>query len=81
MYIGDLHFVLPARNWSTLVAGILIIEQQVRLIMFSLNMLGLLHVLPLAVHLNYLNLDRQVGGTIPSKFYFLGFVVGPLLHA
>ena len=38
---------------------------------------GLLCVLPLAVHLNF---DGQVGGTILSKFYSLGFVVGPLLH-
>ena len=41
---------------------------------------GLLHVLPLAVHLNFF-FDRQVGGNILSKFYSLGFVVGPLLHA
>ena len=40
---------------------------------------GLLHVLPLAVHLIFF--DRQVGGNILSKFYSLGFVVGPLLHA
>ena len=41
---------------------------------------GLLHVLPLAVHLNFF-FDGQVGGNILSKFYSLGFVVGPLLHA
>ena len=40
---------------------------------------GLLHVLPLAVHLNFF--DGQVGGNILSKFYSLGFVVGPLLQA
>ena len=39
---------------------------------------GLLHVLPIAVHLFF---DRQVGGNILSKFCSLGFVVGPLLHA
>ena len=36
--IGDLHFVLPALNVSILDAGILIMMQQARLIMFSLNM-------------------------------------------
>ena len=36
--MGDLHLVLPAVNLSTLNAGILIMMQQVRLIMFSLNM-------------------------------------------
>ena len=36
--MGDLHLVLPALNLSTLNAGILIIMQQVRLMMFSLNM-------------------------------------------
>ena len=40
---------------------------------------GLLHVLPLAVHLIFF--DRQVGGNILSKFSSLGFLVGPLLHA
>ena len=30
---------------------------------------GLLHVLPLAVHLNYFLIDGPVGGTILSKFY------------
>ena len=37
-YMGDLHFVLPALNWSTLNAGISIMMQKVRLIMFALNM-------------------------------------------
>ena len=36
--IGNLHLVLPALNLSTLNAGILIMMQQVRLMMFSLNM-------------------------------------------
>ena len=36
--MGDLHLVLPALNLSTLNAGILIMMQQVRLMMFSLNM-------------------------------------------
>ena len=35
--MGDLHLVLPALNLSTLNAGILIMMQQVRLMMFSLN--------------------------------------------
>ena len=36
--MGDLHLVLPALNLSNLNAGILIMMQQVRLMMFSLNM-------------------------------------------
>ena len=36
--MGDLHLDLPALNLSTLNAGILIMMQQVRLMMFSLNM-------------------------------------------
>ena len=36
--IGDLHLVLSALNLSTLNDGILIMMQQVRLMMFSLNM-------------------------------------------
>ena len=35
--MGDLHLVLPALNLSILNAGILIMMQQVRLMMFSLN--------------------------------------------
>ena len=52
IYIVNLHLVLPALNLSTLDAGILIMMQQIRFIMFSLTEHGgLLHVLPLAVHL------------------------------
>ena len=36
--MGDMHIVLPALNLSTLNAGILMMMQQVRLMMFSLNM-------------------------------------------
>ena len=36
--MGVLHVVLPALNLSTLNAGILIMMQQLRLMMFSLNM-------------------------------------------
>ena len=36
--LEDLHLVLPARNFSTLNASIFIMMQQVRLMMFSLNM-------------------------------------------
>ena len=36
--MGDLHFFLTALNLSTLNAGILIMVQQVRLMMFSLSM-------------------------------------------
>ena len=35
--MADLHLVLPALNLSTLNAGILIMMQQLRLMMFSLN--------------------------------------------
>ena len=35
--MGDLHLVLPAMILSTLDSGILIMVQQVRLMMFSLN--------------------------------------------
>ena len=38
IYMGDLHLVLPALNLSTLDAGILIMVQQERMMMFSLNM-------------------------------------------
>ena len=36
--MGDLHLVFPALNLSTMNAGILIMMQKVRLMMFSLNM-------------------------------------------
>ena len=39
---------------------------------------GLLHVLPLTVHLKFY---RQVGWTILDHSYFLNFFVGPLFHA
>ena len=52
VYMGDLHLVYPALNLSTLDAGILIMVQQVRLMMFSLNMVYYsMYVLPLAAHL------------------------------
>ena len=35
--MGDLHLVLSALNWSTVDADFLIMVQQVRLIVFSLN--------------------------------------------
>ena len=41
---------------------------------------GLLHVLPLTVHLR-LFFAGQVGGTTMNLFYSLRFIVGPLLHA
>ena len=41
---------------------------------------GLLHVLPLTVHMNFF-FDGQVGGTILKLSYFLKSFVGPLLHA
>ena len=39
IYMGDLHLVIPALNLSSLDAGILIMVQQVRLMIFSLNMM------------------------------------------
>ena len=57
--------------------GILIMVQQVRMMMFSLNMVdNSMSFLSLFTLIFY----GQVGGTILSKFYSLGFVVGPLLH-
>ena len=39
LYMGDLHFVFPALNLSIILdTGILIIVQQARMMMFSLNM-------------------------------------------
>ena len=38
--MGDLHLVLPALNLSNLDAGILMMMKQVRLMMFSLNMVN-----------------------------------------
>ena len=51
--MGDLHLVLPALNLSTLKASILIRMQQVRLMMFLLNMVDypMSFLYPLAVHL------------------------------
>ena len=40
---------------------------------------GLLHVLPLDVHLSFF--AGQVGGTTLNLSYSLRFIVGPLLHA
>ena len=40
---------------------------------------GLLHVLPLTVHLKFF--DRQVRWPKLKLSYFLNFFVGPLLHA
>ena len=39
VYMGDLHLVLLALNLSIMDAGILIMVQQVRLMMFSLNIM------------------------------------------
>ena len=40
IFMGELHLVLPATILSTLDAGILIMVQPVRLMMFSLNMMN-----------------------------------------
>ena len=68
--MGDLHFVLPALNLSTLQAGILIRMQEVRLMMISLNMVdySMSFVLPIAVHLD---LAEQVERVILSHLYSL----------
>mgnify|MGYP001351261983 CR=1 FL=1 len=42
IYMGYLHLVLPVLNFSIMDAGILIMVQQVRLMMFSLNMVDYL---------------------------------------
>ena len=79
IYMGDLYLVLPALNLSTLDAGILIMVQEVRLMMFSLNMVD--------YTMSFLSLSTcdffagQVGGTILNLSYSLTFDVGPLLHA
>ena len=69
--MGDLHLVLPALNLSTLNAGFSIMMQQVRLMMFSLNM----------VDYSMSFFAGQVGGTTLNLSYSLRFIVGPLLHA
>ena len=46
IYMGDLHLVLPVLNFSIMDAGILIMVQQVRLMMFSLNMVDYLSLSP-----------------------------------
>ena len=76
--MGDLHLILPALNLSTLNASILIMMQQVRLIMFSLNMVHV-HVLPLAVHLRFFCLTRS--GDYSEPFSLFEFFRWPLLHA
>ena len=77
-YMGDLHLVLPALNLSILDAGILKKEQHGSLMIFSLNMVDY----PKSILSPKIILaGRQVEGTILSKFYSLGLVAGPLLHA
>ena len=79
IHIGDLNLVLPAMNLSILDAGILIIVQHVRLMMFTLNMVD--------YPMSFLSLSTwdcfggQVEGTIPRCSFSLSFVLGPLLHA
>ena len=77
--MGVLHVVLPALNLSTLNAGILIMMQQLRLMMFSLNTVD--------YSMSFLLLSTQnffcwtSGGTTLNLSYSLRFIVGPLLHA
>ena len=77
--MGDLQFVLPALNLSTLNAGILIMMQQVRLMMFSVNMVDYSMSFLLLFQLSFF--AGQVGGTILNLSYYLTFDVGPFLHA
>ena len=60
--MGDLHLFHLELNLSTLNAGILIMLQQVRLMMFSLNMVE-------AVHLSFF--AGQVGGIFPTLWFFM----------
>ena len=74
--MGDLHLVLPALNLTTLAGSWHFDNGATRKID---EHVVLLCVLPLAVHLTFFY--GQVGGTILSKFYSLGFVSGTLLHS
>ena len=75
-----MHLVLSVLNLSTLMNdGILIMVHQIKTDDVPAEDGGLLHVLPLPVHLNFF--DGQVGWTILDHSYFLNFFVGPLLHA
>ena len=69
IHIGDLHLVLPAMNLSILDAGILIMVQQVRLMMFTFNMVF--------YPMSFLSLSTggQVEGTIPRCSFSLSFAV------
>ena len=78
--MGDLHLVLPALNLSTLNAGILIMMQQVRLMMFSLNMVDYSTPFLLLSTQDFF-LAGQVRETTLNLSYSLRFFVGPLLHA
>ena len=73
----DLEISGKSQNLSNLNAGILIMMQQVRLMMFSLNMVD--YFLPLAVNLSFFG--GQVGGTILNLSYSLTLDVGPFFHA
>ena len=77
--MGDLHVVLPTLKLSNMNAGILKMMQQVRLMMFSLNMVDYsMSFLLLSTQLFFAG---QVGGTTLNLSYSLSFIVGPLLHA
>ena len=67
--MGDLHLFLPALNLSTLNAGILIMMQQIRLMMLSLNMVDYSISFLLLSTWNFFN--WQVGGTIDCKTFLL----------
>ena len=75
----DCAFGPSALYLSTLNAGILIMMQHVRLMMFSLNMVDYFMFFLSLTTSDFF--DGQVGGTNLNLSYSLRFIVGPLLHA
>ena len=80
--MGNLDLVLPSLNLSTLNAGIWHFNNDAtsKIDDVLTEHGGLLHVLPLAVHLRFF-FAGQVGGTILRCSYLLSSNVRPLLHA
>ena len=58
-YMGELHLVHPALNWSILDAGILIMVSKFDDVLLEHG--GLPHVLPLAVKMDFFLLDKYRG--------------------
>ena len=74
--MGDLHLVLPALNLSTLNNDA---TSKIDDVLTEHG--GLLHVLPLAVHLRFFAGQVPPTRTTLNLSYSLRFIVGPLLHA